>query len=360
MVHDLAAQKRKLSISAPYYLKQHDLEKRIFQCFKNAGYPNVESVRKGFLVFDLSETYWHDLGALLWLISLLHRLRKQENELQLILPEVKDDKGGRVWDFLIRWRFFETLSVCVDDPVNLLKPSQVSYMTRGSQYAIPLGTDDYGAKTILHTLNLLEIVTIRIDSKQFDYDSLLDRFLKKFYEKVVISSLAHFCGWNPSLTKTFIDRIMGEGLKNTLLHSKGSFSNISMNIDSQHLTVVICDNGIGIPRVLREAFEQSRRHKKLVNKSDAELINYFTTPAVVLLDSDLIKYSVQKGTTSEAGRSGLGLYYLKSLVLKYGGELRIRSGKACVDFTKSKEEAYEKDLLDSAGTMIRIQTPRKV
>lgn len=357
MSRNLATQKSPLNIPSTYYFKQFDLEKQILKNFKDAGFSDIANVRDEFLIFDLSESYWHDLGALLWLISFLHKLKKQRNDLQLIFPEPEDDKGKRVWEFLIRWRFFETLSLCVDDPVNLLKPHQVPYMGTQSKYAFPTGIDEYGEETILHSLRLLEITTIRTDAEKFHDDSLLGHFLGKYYDKVIISALSQLCGWGHSLTKTFVQRVMREGLQNSLLHSEGSFSNISMRIDAKNLTVVISDNGIGIPKVLRDAFKRSGIHKALQKESDVELIKYFTEPDMVL-DSRLIKLSVEKGTSSKTERRGLGLYYLKSLVLSHGGELRIRSGKACVDFTKSRQDSHD-TMLDSPGTMLRIQTPLK-
>lgn len=180
----------------------------------------------------------------------------------------------------------------------------------------------------------------------------------KFYDKVTISALGQLCGWDLSHAKTFLHRILREGLLNSLLHSEGSFSNISMRIDKKNLTVAISDNGVGIPAVLRYAFKQSSAHKSLLKSSDVELIKYFTHPKIVL-DSHLIKLSVEKGTTSKPERSGIGLYYLKSFVIAHGGELRIRSGRGCVDFKKSKTEVKD-NLFNSSGTMLRIQTPLKI
>ena len=122
-----------------------------------------------------------------------------------------------------------------------------------------------------------------------------------------------------------------------------------MRLDAKNLTLVICDNGIGIPKVLRTAFKQKG--------SDAELIKYFTEPDMIL-DSRLIKISVEKGVTSKPEREGWGLYYLKSLVLSQGGELRIRSGGACVDFTESQTVDYD-HMINSPGTMMRILAPLK-
>ena len=86
-----------------------------------------------------------------------------------------------------------------------------------------------------------------------------------------------------------------------------------------------------------------------------DLIKFFTEPDMIL-DSQYIELAVEKGARSKVGLKGLGLYYLKSVVLSQRGELRIRSGKACVDFTASKVEGHD-NMLDSPGTMLRIIIP---
>ena len=146
-----------------------------------------------------------------------------------------------------------------------------------------------------------------------------------------------------------MQRVLYEGVLNSVIHGEGTFANVSMNLDAKNLTMAICDNGVGIPQVLRTAFKQ--------RGSDSELIRYFTEPDMIL-DSRLIEMSTEGGLTSKAERKGMGLYYLKSLVLNEGGELRIRSGNACVDFTRSK--VIDKDnMINSPGTMIRISAPTK-
>ena len=349
------AEKEPLRIVSSYYMKQRDFEKEILDVIKLR---NLENIRSQFLIFDLSNTYWHDLGALLWLISLLHKLKKQSNDLQILLPEPVDEKGERVWDFLIRWRFFETLAVCVDAPVNLLKPEQVPHMKRESKYTLPTVHDEYGRNVMGHTLRILEMTTkIQPSESQTSTETDLSRFLQKYNDQIIIYALSQLCGWDTSLTMTYVQRVIREGLENSFAHSEGTFSNISMILDKKNLTLVICDNGIGIPKVLRNAFQSSDNHKDLLRSSDVDLIKYFTEPDLII-DSRLIKYSVEKGTSSKRERKGLGLYYLKSLVLSQGGELRIRSGRACVDFTKSGEQTYD-NMIGSPGTMLRIQTPLK-
>jgi len=354
MATDVAIEKKPINISSQFYFKQFQLENEITKALTSAGFFDINKVSNEFFVFDLSKSYWHDLGTLLWFISLLHKLKKQGNDIQLILPEPQEKKGELVWNFLNRWRFFETLSVCVDDPVNLLQPRQIYLMGKQGKYSLAIRKDEYGKETFLHSLRLLEITTILPSADKSPHDSLGD-FLTKYSDKIILAALSKLCGWDNSITKNFIQLVFIEGLQNTLLHSEGSFSNVSMELDKKNLNLVISDNGIGIPKVLRSAFKANKINKDLLHKSDVDLIKYFTEPDMVL-DSRMIKISVEKGITTQPGRKGLGLYYLKSLVLGQGGELRIRSGKACIDFTKSNEEPKD-NLLDSPGTMLRIRTP---
>lgn len=346
---NLSIKKGPLYFSSPDSFKQFDFEEQIVKTLQDGNYTDLDHVENALLIFDLSKSYWHDLGALLWFVSLLHKLKMQRNELQLILPEPDDEKGQRVWDFLIRWRFFEALHYCVDDPVNLLRPHQVPFMMKQTKYAVPTGIDEYGSETVLHSLRILEITTLRTETLKQRDETLLGSFLEKYYDRVIILALSQLCGWDHSITRVFIQRVLREGILNSILHSEGSFANISMRLDAKYLTLVISDNGIGIPKVLRTAF----KHKG----SDVDLIKYFTEPDMII-DSRLIRISTEKGITSRPERKGWGLYYLKSLVLTEGGEIRIRSGKACVDFTQSKPNDYD-NMLDSPGTMIRILAPLK-
>lgn len=358
MTIKVSDQKRYVCISLTGDLKQYTFEKQIQNEFQKANLLDLDSGHGTFLEFDLQESYWYDLGTLLWFVSLLYKLRKKGYTLELKLPEpTKDTKGDKLWDFLVRWRFFETLLDCVDDPINLLKPEQVPYMGKQSRYASPIGVDEYGQEAFLHSSRLLEITTIPYDEKDPCDETILEGFLKKYNNKIIISALSQRCGWDYSLTKTFVHRVVSEGIHNSLLHGESSFANISMRLDAKNLTLAISDNGIGIPKVLRDAFQETDSHKDLLKKSDVDLIKYFTEPKLIL-DSRLIEFSAEKGTTSKAEHKGLGLYYLKTIVLNQGGKLRIRSGTACVDFTCSKIDTYD-NMLDSPGTMLRIITPLK-
>lgn len=348
-----------ISVQVSMDMKQLTLENSLRKALAQSGVKKIDEVQEKFLVFDLSRSYWHDLGALLWLIALLHRLKIQGNDVQLVFPEPTESKGQKLWDTLIRWEFFNALSRCVDESANLLPPSQVPYLSRKSQYTKPHGCwDESGMDTVLHTLRILEITTILGRFKNTDELERQQSEFDKLKGPIIIGALSQKCGWEPTFTRTFMQRVVREGIRNSLLHGDGSFVNLAIRIDQKNLTLAISDNGIGIPQVLRNTFKETGKRKMLATSSDADLIKYFTEPNIIV-DSRLIRFSTEKGTTSSPSHAGVGLYYLKSHVLHEGGELRIRSGKACVDFVADKTNS-EDDLLDSPGTLLRIQTPVKL
>lgn len=347
-------------IQSPYYFKQPEFENALSKSMEIAGFNELNEIQSKQILFDLSRTYYHDLGTLLWLIALLHKLKKQGNILRLLFPEISDAKGRSVWDFLLRWRFFETLSLCVDAPVNLLKAKQLPYLKIESKYSYGKGQDQYGEDSILHTARILEMSTFIHGKKEESEESLLSPYMNRIADKIIVMALSRRCGWDLDITKDFVHIVCGEGLRNSILHAEGSFSTIAMKMDKKNLILAISDNGIGIPNTLRHAFFAYKIKKEMIEKSDSELIKYYTEPEMII-DSSWIKLSVKKGTSSKAEhRKGLGLYYLKTTVLNNGGELRIRSGKACVDFlSNGKVDKEVNNMIDSPGTMIRILVPVK-
>lgn len=343
-----------VTVSVGYYLKQREFEDALCAGLGDKS-PDVYSVSDRFISFDLSGCYWYDLGATLWLIMLLHKLKKQRNELQLILPEPNSSTGDNLWSFLLRWRFFEALAVCVDDPLSLLPSGQHKHLTRRTRYALAEGDKEGGESTFLHTARLLEITPFGLLGDATRRDAELEIFLRQFGDKVIITALSRLCGWTSDEATRFTADVISEGVRNSSFHAQGSFALVAMRLDKRLLTLSIGDNGRGIPHVLRSTLTEAGARRDLKQQSDADLIKYFAAPQFVI-DSHLIRLSVQKGVTSAKDRPGLGLYYLKTRVLGHGGELRIRSGKACVDFTTKGEEATD-NWPESPGTMLRIKVP---
>lgn len=343
-------------VNTGYYLKQSALEVAVSDALEAAGLAGFKANARHFFLFDLSKTFWYDIGALLWLISLLHRLKSLGHELRLVLPERIDSKSENVWSFLKRWRFFEVLEACVDDPRNLLPDRQHVYIQMASRYKEPSAVRDPDGKEVeVHTLSLLEMQTF---FAQPSGDALGDeqgRQFDRLQGPIIVNALSYICGWDQLTAKVFLANVVREGIRNSLDHAQGTFANLAFRTDDRNLIFAIADNGVGIPTVLRSA------SAKFEKSNDLDLIHYFVQREFVLaaeaLDSEIIGRSTDMETTSMVGiRPGNGLYYLKKTVLENDGELRIRSGTARVDFTGSGERA-EDNLLDSPGTLIRITAP---
>jgi hypothetical protein len=341
--------------STAYQLKQKDLEKSISNALEANGLNDLTELDQAFLTFDFSKTFWFDLGTLLWLITLLHKVKKRGNELCLVFPEPVDSVSRNVWNFLLRWRFFDCLRQNVDLPLNLLKPSQIRYLQAPVGYKYASGKDGFFEDVIFHRARLLEINTLGLEGTgTTEPEKIISAFLAKYTDRVIINALALICGWGHQEAVSFAHQVIGEAVHNASLHARGTFSLISMRLDEKNVVLAIADNGRGIPESLRTLRPQ------LSSQTDAQLIRLYADPEF-LLDSYLIKQSVKPGIGSP-GRAGDGLHYLKTSVLGHGGELRIRSGRACVDFSFQSGKPYEAaqdDLCMSPGTMIRVITPRK-
>jgi anti-sigma regulatory factor (Ser/Thr protein kinase) len=189
------------------------------------------------------------------------------------------------------------------------------------------------------------------------FDNSDDLTLSKYADRILIAALAELCGWAPLEVTKFVQLVISEGMRNSMIHAAGSFALVSMRVDPKNLTVAIGDNGVGIPETLRVAYKRTKDRKDVVERSESELIKLFTQPEIVM-ESHLIKAAFKKGTTSAEGRKGVGLFYLKNTVLEYDGTLRIRSGRACVDFSSRGDECRD-DMLSSPGTTLRITAPRR-
>lgn len=345
-----------ITFSANPQLKQFQFEDRLRITLSAEGIRDIADLRERLCIFDLSSTVWSDLGTLLWLISLFQRLRSQRNEVQIVFPEPIDQTREKFWDFLIRWRFFETLTACVDDALNLLRPDQVQYLGRTSQYGVAKGPNEFGIETALHSTRLLEITPI-VDTLRSAKEKPEDAVFAKYTDRILVAALGQLCGWAPDETSRFVQLVIGEGVRNSVLHAQGSFSLIAMRLDPKNLTLAISDNGMGIPDTLRIAYQKAKTKSSVANRSDLELLKLFTEPEIVM-ESHIIKGAFREGTTSAEGRKGVGLFYLKNTVLEYKGTLRIRSGRACVDFQDGTEDGRDQ-MLSSPGTTLRITAPRR-
>lgn len=349
--------KLELKLEIDQIFKINEFEKEFKNTVSQCGFKSYSDIKNLSIIFDLSYTEWHDLGTLLWFISLLHKLKIQGNFIKLIFPEPNNYTGKRVWDFLIRWRFFDALTSCIDDVANLLIPEQVHYINRETRYKPTKNAlqekNESGEDEIFHSLGLLEITSLKSFGIDQEKNDELESYLQKHLKGILCKAFQFHFGWSEDLAKDFMGLVIREGIENSFLHSKNNFTNISMKTDAKNVILAICDNGIGIPESLREAFNKAKINPELtVGEKDFKLIEYFASEEMIK-DSLTIALVVDE---SIGGRTGL--FHLKNFVLQNNGELRIRSGKACVDFANNVEKPPIDYLFESPGTMLRITIPK--
>ena len=340
-------------------LKLSNLEAALMAALEAANYKSIEELHGQFILYDLSASYWHQPDATLWLLMLMNKLKIQENDQQLLFPEPTNASAEQLWSYLIRWKFFEALDACVDDPVNLLTLGQVSYRQKTSKYGYSIMREATGTETnLLSDKSRVFEITV-FGTKRPETSEKEDgvwRFLERDGEKLLANALTDICGWPEGQAGDFVHLVAGEAIHNCLLHSRGSFATVMMKMAPKDLFLAVGDNGIGIPAVLRSVYEKAGK-SELRTKTDSEILDYYTDPQF-LLDSFMILASVKPGVSSRTDRKGMGLYYLKKHVLEHNGELKIRSGRASVEFT-STGQLPKDDLLLSPGTVVRVAVPKK-
>jgi hypothetical protein len=334
--------------------KQYPVESQICKSLFINNIIDINQFKLCSFNINLSKTTYFDIGTLVWFIAFLNKLKLLGNDIQIKLPDYNSLSGQSSWDFLNRWKFFEALEECVDNPVNLIIPEQIKFINATSKYKYPQSVIFEGSEAIIHKTNLLEITPIKSDIYEYkNIEDLIIQLNRNTYDGIISSSLYVDCGWDYETTHTYMREILSEGVRNSLKYSKGSYTLIGMKKDRKNLNLAICDNGNGIPDVLRNAFDFDEILKNEINnKSDVELIKLYT-------DADLIKLSTEAGIRSDYKAKGMGLFHLKRFVLEMGGELRIRSGSASVDFVGKKIFEKHDDLINFQGTLLRIQTPLK-
>ena len=353
-----------VNIKAGYYLKQRLLDDRIKEellaCKLPADISRLKG-RKTKIVFDWSATYYYDLATILWCLIIFGQLKNQGCQLRLLLPNIEpySENAYRVWSFLKKWKFFEALFDCVEHPANLLPDDQIRWLGLPPKYHTALDTDEDGNVQQVDRSGLLSITdfTLKQQDDMIGAETTeIGAYINLFKSNTIVNALKNLCGWEPKEAEIFIDKVVVECLRNASGHSTGNLILAAFNIDEKHMVFSVADNGIGIPDTLRSAFKSNERFRNLVQKKDSDLIIYFTQRQMIL-DSALIRLATRKGVTTTPERAGLGLYYCKEKILEKGGELRIRSGSACVEFSKKSGEKATDKLVKSACSGIRVLIP---
>jgi hypothetical protein len=363
-----------ISVAFPSELKQFECQEAISRAFQANGIADPLSCRDSIIILDMSATRWIDLGALLWQILQLARWKQLHNEIRIRLPALSledtslaatshERSAANVWSFLYRWGYFQTLAILVDDPINILYPEQVSYLPvagaepRWYRYHRASLSDDEGRLTEVLSSRLLEITNLMARDPSRLGEGDIKAYLLQLEDQILLHALARLCGWSSTDGRTFLNSILGEGLRNAALHAEAAVTLVAMRIDSRYLSLALVDDGNGIPETLRQAYHELSDSRELAGKIDGELIQLYTD-ADFLLDSTLIRRATDRGTTTRSDRLGMGLYYLKRTVLHAGGKLRIRSGEGCVDFSQDHPDGEVFDnRLRSAGTLLRVLIP---
>lgn len=332
--------------------KQKSIDDALAELFEVSSHADIRECRQDVL-FDWSGINYFDVGALLWSIVALHALKKQQCDVRLILPDPR--LHDRVWKFLRTWRFFETIEDCVDSLSSVLIEQQLRAVT-GTTYRFGQRVDPDGNVQQLYSGRVLEITDFLLRSTAIDEST--DRYINRWKSNLVRLSLCNLCKWDVTQANRFADSVVAEGLLNAVMHAGGTFLLAAANVDDRYLTLAFADNGAGIPRVLRRAMDRNAElRQRWADMTDADLIRYYAQPEMIL-DSNLISLATRPGVSSDPSKGGYGLYYLKRDVLTHGGELRIRSGTALVDFERDGENLLN-NLTSVPGTMLRVRVARE-
>jgi Histidine kinase-, DNA gyrase B-, and HSP90-like ATPase len=326
----------------------------------------VRDLRGRIVHFDLSRARFVDLDVSLLLITVIGALREAGNLVQLTLPHAERADSNNVWSFLIRWKFFDALRNFGDLPENLLSDEQLQRVDDSPRYRQRRGLDESGRDSLLFTERLLAISALRLDN-ELPREDQVNAYLSRFRDqRILIRALTLACGLEHDDADSLLSYIATEGLRNSLDHAKGNYSMVAMQVLDQELAaianqdpaliLVIVDDGIGIPRVLREAKEEGLITGQDLPADDVSLIEMFASIEVAR-DSMIIAASTSQGIRSDRRRSGMGLFFLRDYVSKLGGRLTIRSGKGVVQFAEDQEPRRMDFRSESPGTVVKIEIP---
>jgi len=353
---------RVIEVKAGPELKQRLLDESLVQAGLTLKDRPTSKTR---VVFDWSEVIFVDLATIVWSLVLFDQLKSQGYELLLRLPspEKHGSDPWRVWSFLWRWRFFEALK-CIDHPANIVPENQISWLENGdSKYGVGHIEDPDGNIQQASTNRLLEITSFILKPDAFTTEEearrVFDPYVELWKKKIIVQALMNWCRWSEEEALKFVIKIVAAVLENAGEHSGGTWVLSAFSVDKKNLLLGFADNGNGIPDALRAFIDQNDGLKgRLGDMSDAALIKYFTEPDMIV-DSELIRVSTKGVLPTREGRLGRGLYYCKQMILENDGELRIRSGSACVEFTPNGKETPSDELIRSCGTTLRVIIPRK-
>lgn len=354
-------------------LKRDNLDSALQEVLASTGASELSYVGARTVEFDLRSVGFMDLGALCMLILALERLSRIGASPRLLLPDRKGATGDNLWSFLQFWKVFDTLSRFVGQPANLLGSEQFALLSMPAKYGHGHRVDNQGI--LRETQNVGHFALTPVEHNREAFERFNESHLTS---RVLLNSLCLVNGWDREIAHRFVQDQIVEGLVNSFAHSHGSHSYIVMRSDAKKFTLVVADNGRGIPDSVRGLLGAGLAAESEMRRDDAEFIDLYTSEEMVERqahviesmdgphlepesDADHIDHATKAGTSSDPQREGYGLYFLKSSVVEHGGELRVRSGSGCVTYDRRMSATESLDGLPLLpGTVLRITLPRKL
>lgn len=353
-------------------LKRNNVDDALQELLTLTGASELNLVGARTVEFDLRSVGFMDLGALCMLILALERLSGVGASPRLLLPDRKSATGNNLWSFLQFWKVFESLSRFVGQAANLLGSEQLALLSMPAKYGHGHRVDDQGV--LRETQNVGHYALTSVEHNREDFERFSESHLTS---RVLLNSLCLVNGWDRETAHSFVQDQIVEGLVNSFAHSRGSHSYIVMRSDTKNFTLVVADDGRGIPNSVRGMLGAGLVGELEEPRDDARFIDLYTSEEMVERqarvmesmeevhqepesDADHIDHATKAGTSSDPQRGGYGLYFLKSSVVEHGGELRVRSGSGCVTYDRCMEATESLDGLPLLpGTVLRIKLPRK-
>lgn len=329
------------------------------------GVQRLADIRSENIVLDFSVSNFIDLDAAHWLLNIVRILRQCDNSVLLRLPEVEAAAASNVWSFLIRWRFFEALSEVAGPATEFLTDDQAPRMFDEPKYHEARRVDPYGRKLPLLTNRLLAIAGVFID-RSFPIEPQLDAFIWPLRDVLLLNALAQTCDIPHNDAGSLVSFISEEAARNAIVHAEGNYTLSSMQIIDEELAVVlrkepqllivISDNGMGIPDVLRRAVRSGAISATDLPDDHAKLIELFASKEVSI-DSAIIAAATLEGTKGTPHSRGLGLHHLVQYAADLHADVVIRSGYASVQFRDGEVVRQYNGYSESLGTLITVSIP---
>jgi hypothetical protein len=344
---------------------RRDIDTAIKNYCLEVGVTKLGAIRSASALFDFSRCWWIDLDAAHWLLNIVRVFRQSDNALRIRLPDVETADQSNVWSFLIRWRFFAALTKVAGPATDFLSEDQAARIFDTPKYREGVRMDPYGRRLPLLTDRLLAVAGAFVD-RTLPLQPQLDAFVHPFRDIMLLQALSQWCGISHDDAGSLISFMAEEGSTNSILHAEGDYTLSSMQIvdaeladmlnSEPHLEIVISDNGIGIPEVLRRAEQAGTISARELPEDHGELIELFASKDLSV-DSAIIAAATQPGVSSEPGRRGFGLHHF----IRYAGELNanvlIRSGHAAVLFEGGSVTRQYNRFAESLGTLITVSIP---